>query len=305
MEKWKIMRPSWTSLSVWERPSSEDWLRVTSNSFLPIGSIQITISLSKHCVWCVWVILSPASCCESCPAAMSSMGSVWTSGWGPIGHAPFVGPMPQRSRETQSDHMREPDTPYCVSDLFSTACSQCIDTHLCACTHTHSYTHTHKDLFLTCFSQHFLLICWPLLSSLLLTYSLSAILPSVGVSCSDNSSEWMNDNVPDPLSHSCVCACVCTCACTTTVQVLFGQFCNAGLWYPTVCVCVFECLREIFKCPGACLSFCCVSDKSNNIWEILCSHNWLTLLPVCTCMHCLSVCMHTVFKYVIDFNTFL
>lgn len=45
-------RPSWTSLSVSEKPSSEDWPRETLNSFLPIGSIQITISLNKHCECC-------------------------------------------------------------------------------------------------------------------------------------------------------------------------------------------------------------------------------------------------------------
>lgn len=110
-------RLSWTLLSVSERLSSEAWPRETSNSFLPIDLTQITISLNKHCeccqtqvatcwqnkkppcvfpfmhtlhvsvccvtgVWCVWVILSPASCCESYPAATSSMGNVWTSGWG-------------------------------------------------------------------------------------------------------------------------------------------------------------------------------------------------------------------------------
>lgn len=44
-----LCRPSWTSLNAWERPNFEVWPRETLNSFLRIGSIQITISPNKHC----------------------------------------------------------------------------------------------------------------------------------------------------------------------------------------------------------------------------------------------------------------
>lgn len=68
---------------------------------------------------------------------------------------------------------------------------------------------------------------------------------------------------------------------------------HCGTWlcvfFKGGCVCV--CVCQIFRHPGACLSFWCVSDKSEQHWRVFFSlrSDWLYFLYV----YALSVCMHT------------
>lgn len=179
----------------------------------------------------------------------------------PTGHVPFVGPMPPRSRETQSDHMMKPDTPNCLSNTFSTACSRSKHTHARVCTHTLAHCFltflfgTFCSFILSVFKLCVSSLPYLLLESVYLPFSHVCRLSLLSVS-----------DLPDPpFFEFCVCVYLHMHAPQLCKHCLVSPI-NAGLWYMIVWVfSVWVSEWEVFRHPGACLSVCCVSDKSYDI----------------------------------------
>lgn len=207
----------------------------------------------------------------------------------PIGHVLYAEPMPRRSRETQSDQRREPDTPLSVKHIQH--CLLLIN--WCTCVYAHAHAHTH--LYVTCL--------WGTLSSFAFVSFLIKILhhtfdvvfirwlPLLFPVHAHRSShfQW----APPSCSCACVCECVCVPVCVYTymhhncasIFLVSPVMQGCGTWLCFFSMCVYVGVRDF-----------------SVSWSmfLLCNRQvFFALMSDFTSRLC-TVCMHTVCMYVTD-----